>query len=136
MPFRNASPEATYTFCATLGRLVSPEACDSELSTSKLPLATICWYGTPSVQSLPKSSTALISGLMAAGLVARVLACFWLPFAATGVEIQPRAKMSKEGLLRGNRPVGRSTRTMCCYSTPSSVPSPTLLVLARPGRST
>lgn len=86
---------ATYTFAATLGRLVKPDTCESaDLSpTSSLPLATICWYGTPasrSVGGIPKISTFVASTLMAAGLVARILACFWLPFASAGVSLEQK----------------------------------------------
>jgi len=86
---------ATYTFAATLVRLMNPDSCESaDLShTSKLPLATICWLGTPAsptVGSLPKISTFVTSTLLAAGLVARILACFLLPFAATGASIEQK----------------------------------------------
>mmetsp|Transcript_6380 Transcript_6380/g.14716 ORF Transcript_6380/g.14716 Transcript_6380/m.14716 type:complete len:1247 (+) Transcript_6380:85-3825(+) len=80
----------TYSFCARLGKLLRPtnSACDLPTPTTSLPLATICWFGwRRSESSIPKTATVVTSTLMAAGLVARVLACFWLPFAAAGVEI-------------------------------------------------
>ncbi|CAJ1338319.1 unnamed protein product [Effrenium voratum] len=81
----------TYTFCATLGRLLRDEDCSPDLShRSRLPLATICWYGArdPAASLFPKISTMVCSTLLAAGLVARILACFWLPFAAAGVSLE------------------------------------------------
>ncbi|CAE7455636.1 unnamed protein product, partial [Symbiodinium pilosum] len=54
------------------------------------PLATICWFGWRRYHyqaSIPKTATLVASTLMAAGLVTRILACFWLPFAAAGVEV-------------------------------------------------
>ncbi|CAK9075404.1 unnamed protein product [Durusdinium trenchii] len=84
---------ATYTFAATLGRLMSTDTCESADLMPNTPLATISWQGknaSYSVAASPKLCTIATSTLMAAGLVARVLACFWLPFAATGVTIEQK----------------------------------------------
>jgi len=76
----------TYSFCARLGQLLQPgiSECNVAAPTTALPLATICWL---SQASISKTAIMVTSTLMAAGLVARILACFWLPFAAAGVEI-------------------------------------------------
>lgn len=78
----------TYSFCAHLGKLVRNDDCGEVLPTTPVPLATICWFGRARSQvGIPKTATICTSTLMAAGLVARILACFWLPFAAAGMGI-------------------------------------------------
>ena len=78
----------TYSFCAHLGKLLGGDDCSDATPTTALPLATICWFGwRQSHAGIPKTATLVASSLMAAGLVTRILACFWLPFAAAGVEV-------------------------------------------------
>ncbi|CAK9076135.1 unnamed protein product [Durusdinium trenchii] len=86
---------ATYTFAATLGRLMSTDTCESADLMPNTPLAA--WTARPGgLGCLPTTSSSSLTmesctiTLMAAGLVARVLACFWLPFAATGVTIEQK----------------------------------------------
>jgi len=78
----------TYSFCAHLGKLIRNDDCGEVLPTTPVPLATICWFGRARSQvGIPKTATICTSTLMAAGLVARILACFWLPFAAAGMAV-------------------------------------------------
>ena len=78
----------TYSFCAHLGKILRGEDCNDVSPTAPLPLATICWFGwRRSHAGIPRTATLVASTLMAAGLVSRILACFWLPFAAAGVEV-------------------------------------------------
>ena len=79
----------TYSFCAQLGKILRRDASCEMMPTTAMPLATVCWFGSTRSQAsiIPKTATVVTSTLMAAGLVARILACFWLPFAAAGVEV-------------------------------------------------
>jgi len=82
----------TYGICAQFGELRHPESCaDSRTAmTAPVPLASVCWFGVQSWPGLPcsgKSGTVAVSILMSAGLVSRILACFCLPVASSGIEI-------------------------------------------------
>lgn len=79
----------TYGFCAQFGELRHPDSC-VDSGRAPVPLASVCWFGVQSWPGLPcsgKSGTVAVSILMSAGLVSRILACFCLPVASSGIEI-------------------------------------------------
>mmetsp|Transcript_104157 Transcript_104157/g.184980 ORF Transcript_104157/g.184980 Transcript_104157/m.184980 type:complete len:1182 (+) Transcript_104157:79-3624(+) len=80
----------TYVICGVIGRRLMEDE-------DKSSLCTLCLTGTPGARIKAQAMTLFLSLLLAAGLVGRVLAYYWLPFANAGGQLIQKPSTAEVG---------------------------------------